>query len=446
MLPLLSSPARSVIPVLTQTQAQLDGANRGLNLLADLTAPATDLRILILSQDTLEARATGGFIGTLGVLHFSNGTVALERYFAANELAPPSPPMPVPVNLVDWLRGKPWEMSNINWFPNFPTTAAFAQDMFRRQGGGDVAGVVAITQELLSPIIAATGPVDLPGYGTVKAAGLEDRIIDEVELKQPHDVPKHKFLDELSRELLTRLLHLQPDKVGNLTTVLGQGAASGNIQAWFADPTREAAVDGTTWSGALPRTDGDFLMLADSNMWASKANKDLERDVTYRVERDDKGQLIGHVHAVYKNNGAPSQLNPTYLGYVRLYVPPGARLLGGAAPDAPKEVVGAPPRDEGPAVDGPYRVFSAVVQADPQNQATFDVRYTLPGSVIAANQYSLTWLRQTGATNDRLSATVLGHSMPVAGADRTVDLDVDTNPHGLRGFLHRRWIFRQIGL
>jgi hypothetical protein len=444
-LPLVSAPATSVLPLLDQTEGQLRGAKRGLNLFADLTAPETDARILILNQDTLEARPAGGFIGTFGVLHFLHGTVALEHYGAAGELQYPSPPMPVPTDLVDWLNGHPWELSNIGWFPDFPSTALLAREMYKRQGGGEVAGVVGITQELLAPLIAHTGPVDLPGYGTVGADKLEDRIIQEVELKTPQDVPKHKFLDLLSQTLFDRLLHLEPAKLGDVAAVAGHAAASGDIQAWFADPAREEDVAGTTWSGALPHTDGDFLMVADANMWASKANKDLVRNVTYSVSRDDKGRLVGHVHAVYRNNGPKTRLNPTYLAYVRVYAPFGARLIGGAAPNADKYVVGGPPRDLGAAPDGPYRVFSTLQQADPQSEATFDIRYTLPESVLAGGQYSLTWVRQPGSGNDRIGATVLGRSMPVTATDRTADLDIDLNPHGLRGFLHRRWIFRQLG-
>ena len=72
-LPPVSSPARGVLPVLAETRRQLDGARRGLGLLADLTAPTADARILVLSQDTLEGRPTGGFIGTIGLLHLRTG-------------------------------------------------------------------------------------------------------------------------------------------------------------------------------------------------------------------------------------------------------------------------------------------------------------------------------------------------------------------------------------
>ena len=45
------------------------------------------MRLLLLSQDTLELRATGGFIGSFGVLRFSHGTARLEDFRATEDLA-----------------------------------------------------------------------------------------------------------------------------------------------------------------------------------------------------------------------------------------------------------------------------------------------------------------------------------------------------------------------
>src|SRR5205823_688721 len=80
MLPFVSGAVGPVDKVLKDTITQLEAGQRGMKLLMDLTAPETDARILLLSQDTLELRPTGGFIGTLGLIHFSHGTVALEDF------------------------------------------------------------------------------------------------------------------------------------------------------------------------------------------------------------------------------------------------------------------------------------------------------------------------------------------------------------------------------
>lgn len=70
---------------------ELDGPGRGLRLLAGLTASTTEARLLLLAQDSLELRPTGGYIGSYGVLRFSQGTVTLEKYEATEDLPAPAP-------------------------------------------------------------------------------------------------------------------------------------------------------------------------------------------------------------------------------------------------------------------------------------------------------------------------------------------------------------------
>src|SRR6476646_2858037 len=91
LLPPVSSPARSVRAVVGEAQNQLLRVKRGLGLLAALTSPTADVKLLVLSQDTWEARPTGGYIGTFGVLRFAHGTVSLDQYAATGALPRPSP-------------------------------------------------------------------------------------------------------------------------------------------------------------------------------------------------------------------------------------------------------------------------------------------------------------------------------------------------------------------
>jgi hypothetical protein len=432
----VSSPARQVQGVVTEAQRYLARAQETAGLLADLTAPTTDARILLLSQDTLELRPTGGYIGSMGVLHFDHGTVALEGYQSYEELAFPTPPMPAPANLAKWLDGDDWDLSNVNWQPDFPTVAATAKEMYKRSGGGDVDGVVAITERLLIPLLEVVGPVQVPGYSQpVVAQGLEDRILYEVELKRPLDTPRKKFITELSHQMMDRLFRAEPAQVPKIASVMGQAAGTGDAQAWFAAPARQKAVAGTVWAGALPKASRDFLMLVDANMWASKANRDLVRTVNYTV-RDEGGQYVAHLRATFENKGAKTELNPTYQGYLRVYVPKGAKLL---KPDATHV-------DEGLAPDGPYRVFSTVVRADPKTSVNVDFTYVLPESVAPGGDYALMWPRQAGTPNDVLNASAGGRSVVGDASVRQLRLAVHIGPTGLRGYLHSRWLFRKLGL
>jgi len=403
-LPPISDQAAAMRTVVTSTRNDLAGAQRGLTLLKDLTDPATDARLLLLSQDSMELRPTGGFIGSYGVLHFSHGTVKLEDFHATEDLAEPSPPLtgPGPLATIDW----PYDIRSSNWWPDFPTSAQTARDLFRVQGGGEVDGVIAITQPVLGRLIGAIGPQTIPGYAQpVVEQGLQDRILYEIEQKQPQDVPRKRFLELLSKQVFDQLFNLPASKVPAVVTAIDDSVAIGDIQAWFVAPEREQLVEGTAWSGRLPVVDGDFLMIVDADIAGitdhipGKAGRDVTRDATYQVKQTGD-HYAAHLEVTWRNQGAPSKLNMYYGGYIRVYVPRGATLL--STTDSI--------HDEGLATDGPYRVFSARVHVLPGQQQTIAFDYSLPLSVVTDGHYALTWIRQTGTERDSLEATVPGAS------------------------------------
>lgn len=435
-LPALSGPAREMRKVVTDARKQLDGGRRGLELLAQLTDVRAKSRVLVLSQDSLELRPTGGFIGSWGVLAFSGGTVSLERYDSFDSLPPPEPPMEPPPVLAESLP-RWWGLSNVNWWPDFPTTAAKAREMFRRQGGGEVDAVLAITEHVMAKLIGVLGPIQLPGYSQpVIEEGFAQRVLYEVELKRPQDDPTKKFLIDLSKEVFHRLFQLAPEQLPGVADVLDASAGAGDVQLWFSDPARRRLIDGSSWSGALPKPSGDFLMVVDANLSASKANAELTRDMTYQVHSDADGLLWAELRLVFRNKGPKSQTNPLYNGYVRVYAPKGSTLLttGGGAQVDDRE-----------APDGEYEVFSSPVLVDPDDTEELLFVYELPATV-SAKDYRLTWLRQVGTPRDTLTAVVDGRKVVGSSQSRSLTVEADLTGNRWVEMLRRRWIIRKLGL
>jgi len=208
------------------------------------------------------------------------------------------------------------------------------------------------------------------------AKGFEDRIVYEVELKRPPDEPRKKFLSLLAQTVFDRVIHGSHKQISHVATVFGEAAGSGDIQAWFADPRREALLADSVWAGRLPSPKKDFLMLVDANLTASKANAGLTRDVTYRVDRDRRGHLIATLDIRYTNAGEATHLNPYYNGFLRIYTPLGTRLLD------PESA-----RDDFRAKDGPYHVFSLQLYVEPHGFYRAKLVYQLPGSVAPHSDY-----------------------------------------------------------
>jgi hypothetical protein len=411
-LPPVSGPARAMRAEVDRSRAQVAGLGRGLNLLVDLTGPTTEARLLLLSQDSLELRATGGYIGSYGVLHFSHGTVKLEKYEATEDLPAPDPPVTAPLELSRHLP-RFWGLSNANWWPDFPTSAAAAGEMFRRQGGGDVDGVLALTELATARLLGALGPVQLPSYPKpVTEAGFDRRVVYEVELKRPPDEPRKKFLVELSNVVFDHLFHLPDDRLPAVADAFRRSIGTGDVQLWFADAGRQRQLAGTVVAGQLPRTDGDVLMVVDANMTASKANLDVRKVVDYRVERGANGRMVGHVRVEVHDDGSKSSINRFYDGYLRIYAPAGARLL---------HPVGA--QEWQHAADGPFEVFSQEVVAVPNGSAVATFDYELPERVGSGGRYRLTWVRQAGTPADRLRVDVAGTSAQLDAGARSSRLE-----------------------
>lgn len=389
-LPPIASAARDLRSELDAAASQLYGGDKVLQLVGDLTAPGTHARILVLSQDTMELRATGGYIGSFGVVDFDGGTARLERYDSFESLPDPQPAVQGPGQFA---AGR-WALENVNWWPDFPTTAAAAKDMFRRQGGGDVDAVVAVTEDTMARLVGVLGPIRVPGYERpVTEQGFAQRVLYEVELKRPQDNPRKRFLTELSKIVFNRLLSLDPDEVSPVVDALRASVRLGDVQVWFSDPARQRLVAGSAWSGELPKTDDDFLMLVDTNMTASKANADLIRTVDYRVRRAGR-DLVGEVHVRYENRGAKSAVNPYYNGYLRVYVPEAA------VPEPGIDAI-----DEGRAADGAYRVFARPVIVQPKQSLAFVLRWRLPGVGRDRRLHEVTWVRQVGTRQDAFAVT-----------------------------------------
>ncbi len=433
-LPVLSGPAREMRKVILDTERQLDGADRGLQLLGHLTDADTTSRVLVLSQDSLELRPTGGFIGSWGVITFANGTVELERFDSFEALPAPSPPMTPPPGLAEALP-RWWGLSNVNWWPDFPTTAKTAREMFRRQGGGQVDAVLAITEHLMAKLVGVLGPIKLADYAEpVVEKGFDQRVLYEVELKQPYDEPRKKFLIDLSEEVFDRLFRLEPAKLPAVADVFDAAVGAGDVQLWFADPAHQRLIAETAWSGRLPKTSGDFLMVVDANLSASKSNSALTRDITYQVKKDSDGTLWSDLRIVMHNDGTSKAVNPLYNGFVRVYAPKGAKLLdtrGGQ-------------HDDGVAPDGNYQVFSSSVVVDPGTTEELSFRYELP-SIVLSDPYHLTWLRQVGTPRDKLSASIDNEAFVATPQVRALQIDAGFAEGGLTGWLRRRWVVRKLG-
>jgi hypothetical protein len=208
--------------------------------------------------------------------------------------------------------------------------------------------------------------------------------------------------------LFGRLFDLPADKLPAVADAMRRSISAGDVQLWFRNTDRQALLAGTEVSGALPRPEGDILMLVDANLTASKANLETTKRVDYQVERRADGRLVGHVRVEVTNAGEASLLNPLYNSFLRIFVPAGTELLDPLDPDI-RQLKG----------DDHFAVFAQAVIVQPKEQKVVTFDYLLPERVSARDTYRLTWVRQVGTGRDRLQLGMTGWNAEADPARRT---------------------------
>jgi hypothetical protein len=176
------------------------------------------------------------------------------------------------------------------------------------------------------------------------------------------------------------------------------------------------------WDGGLRSSDGDYLMIVDSNIGYSKGNPLLDQRASYKVKLDTAGNghatlVLDYTHRGTKSNivcsGVPipyvetltyeDMMHRCYYDYIRLIVPPGSELQGSIAHPVPGKyllsrkpadgVAETLPGENGRTVFGQF----FVVDYGKRLQAQFE--YDLPTLVRdngAFKQYSLLLQKQSG--------------------------------------------------
>ncbi len=439
---LSDGPYARFIPLVEEFDPLLPTAVRVLGLLNDLLPQAGTLigaesprRYLLLGQNNFELRATGGFLGSMGVMTVEGGRIADLDYRRSYDWDNPNrEKMQPPYPYVRYMRFGAWFIRDANWYADFPTSARMVEEFWQRDGHGPVDGVIAVDLYAIQGLLEALGPVEVPGYGVSIGGNNALETLWEVYRRDPG------FLPALTSAIAGRLREpdlLQPERLSALLQALGRSLEEKHILLYFNDPELEAAVLRAGWGGALRDDPGDFLMVVDSDFSYAEVNRFIEQEIVYQVTLDHHLRVQeSTVTLTYRNHfdrwssaetreqfgGAcfnpqteDVEVSPGCYGdYVRLYLPRGSRFIRAEGFDDGMEY-----REESgrTCIAGYLRVL-------PGEERIVSVTYWPPAGPVSG-QYRLTLQKQPGtaALPVRVEVEVVG-SVP-AEASLQTDLRVD---------------------
>ena len=405
--------------LLARLQAQLPLLQSGAHLLA--AAPALlgvgrPAHYLFTWENPAELRAAGGFIGAVDYLTLRSGVITHRFYghILPHEITTAALPLPEAIYTPeDYLL-----FCDSNWSPDFPLSARLERWFYGEDTGSWAGGVINFVDSGIGPLLGATGPVYLPGYGrwitAANVQGLAQRYINgrykgPLRSGLPETIRK-QFFRAVMEALLTRLQHLPLSGLPGLVSTVRSLVANHDLLLYSRDPGLEAQIARAGAAGELRPQPGDFLMVVDDNRSYNKLNSYVSETGSYTAAVDPTGEIHATLAMTYSVRHSPSNLEGygpgwgrwgtkhDYQDFIRVYVPAGARLqsLAGADLWAPQAAYG-------------LTQFAARLLVRAGQTRTVTLRYSVPPAALGSlppHLYRLTVQRQPGADLSHLTIAV----------------------------------------
>ena len=397
---------------------------------------------LVLAHDNTEMLGTGGFILVYGFLSFDKGR--LERLFfddvgSVNTNWPPAtngyidPPRPLQTYL---LRDRPMGLAEASWWPDFPTAAENAIEIYRTNSGNQkpIDGVIGVNFLTLEKLMEVLGPITVEQYDvTVTSQDVTDKtlIITHPEGTRPWETDRYDFVGYLAKEVIDRALSSDASLWAPMSSALRTLGREKNLLLYHTDPAVQEVIADFGWDGGLGGTGGDYLMVVDSSLRSTKLNLVVEPRIDVDVSIDWDGNATNVVNVTYANDyslwsqGKDPRLAalvtgdgslPLYGDYVRLVVPDGTSLKDVAEEGTP---VGAEDTwsENGKAVLARY----FVLPLDAKKELAFT--YTVPRVAdMSARPYEYRLFVQKQPGTQAIPLTIAIHPPPGL---KTVSIELD---------------------
>lgn len=314
-----------------------------LTLFPHIAGFARKQTYLVLFQNSMEMRPTGGFIGSVGTATFEDGRMGAlavsDVYTLDGQLKghvdPPAP-------LRELMGAEHWYLRDSNWDPDFAKSATQAAWFYEKETGTRVDGVFAISVPFITDLLRATGPLELTDFNDrVTADNFFGKSILYTQTDFfPGSTQKKDFLGSLAAALMRRVTQEKGAASGAILEAVIAGLRGKHILFYFPDPELQALVSRWGWAGATTPSAGqcagsaqdacptDGIAVVEANVGVNKANYFVTREALHQVALAEDGTSSQSLTLRYHNaSTADTALGGgAYRAYVRLLLPPGVRV------------------------------------------------------------------------------------------------------------------------
>lgn len=298
---------------------------------------------LVLLQNSVELRPTGGFIGSVAVVTLEEGSMTnlevRDVYELDGQLKGHVDP-PAPIREI--LGQEHWYLRDSNWDPRFSQSGARAAWFFEKETGIVVDGVIALSTPFIVDLLSVIGPVTLSDYNDrITSQNFYGKALFYTQSDFfPGSTQKKDFLGSLSRSMIDTFIASNKTNQVSLFRILTNSLASRDLMVYFSDPDLASVARQFGWSGDVFAREGcagvsgscffDPLMVVEANLGVNKANFFTNRRLARTLTIAQNGRISEKTILTFENTsvGQPVDSGGTYRMYVRLYISPGSTVTG----------------------------------------------------------------------------------------------------------------------
>ena len=293
--PNLAEPVREAVDKvhkqLVRAQREAVHVSAAAALAPALFGATSDRRYLLVVQNNAESRATGGFIGSYGIITAHDGKLSvgpLLRDATWNNAmrALPDPQLVAPIDYrARYGQFLPQTtIQNTNLAPGFPTVAGVLMNLATQNGIGKVDGVLAVDPIGLAALLELTGPVSVDGWPTpISADNIVQVTLNEAYVAFANSPDRADFLGDVAQAAVDRATSESLGKPTEIAKVLGKAAHRGHLVLAFAQPEEQKLSVELGVAMQMDPVRSDAIAVTSSNMGGNKIDYYLDRTVDYDV-------------------------------------------------------------------------------------------------------------------------------------------------------------------
>ncbi len=374
---------------MNQIEATMPDIKELLVVLPQALGDPTPKTYLILFQNDKELRPTGGFLTAYALVTVAGGKITAvtsdDMYKLDEKIAEKIPPTAV---LAQYLKVEESFIRDSNLSPDFyQSCQKFEWFLAKVPGFPKIDGIIGIDTYLVRDILAVLGPVKLGGYEEEFSS---ENVVYQLELYAnllgQYIVGRKDLLGELMQQMMDKAFHAPRDRWKPLFETAMQAVGEKHILLYLHEPKAQALAEKYNYAGRVEDFAGDYLHINDCNFAGAKANLYIQETVTQDIKIAKDGTVTKTV-TIDLNNPEPADgwLNGTYYDWMRIYVPPGSKLLDSSGW-----------REVRVSEDLGKTVFETYTYCYPQNSQAVSVTYELPFKVPQGQALQMLVQKQPG--------------------------------------------------